>query len=201
MIFTFGTGGDTNAAKKELYEALQYSGLVTEDMTFDEMCEVLAAEYPDIYKLYMTSANEGGFEAYAGSCYAYYDYVCFKPSITFGGSMVVTATQIYSGANYGEGVAISKLIDLSNYNKIIFDYECTSSSAHNENPIIFFITPTKQPLMKDIAIVKETLLNNNTSTRGKAEIDISSVKGEFYVGFSLRSMGNATIKISNMYME
>jgi len=32
-------------SKKKLFEALQYSGLVTEDMTFDEMCEVLAGIY------------------------------------------------------------------------------------------------------------------------------------------------------------
>ena len=45
MIFTFGTG---EGSKQELYEALQYSGLVTKDMTFKEMCQVLAAEYPEI---------------------------------------------------------------------------------------------------------------------------------------------------------
>lgn len=39
----------SGGSSKKLYEALQYSGLVTEDMTFDEMCEVLAAEYPERY--------------------------------------------------------------------------------------------------------------------------------------------------------
>ncbi len=48
-IVTGEDGADTvvpfsNA--KKLYEALQYSGLVTEDMTFDEMCAVLAEVYP-----------------------------------------------------------------------------------------------------------------------------------------------------------
>lgn len=64
MIFTFG-GEDTNKAKKELYEALQYSDLVTEDMTFEEMCEVLATEYPEIhitwYKAYFYTNSSGTF--------------------------------------------------------------------------------------------------------------------------------------------
>ncbi len=33
--------------EEELYNALQYSGLVTEDMSFDEMCAVLISTYPD----------------------------------------------------------------------------------------------------------------------------------------------------------
>ena len=32
---------------KKLHEALQYSGFVTEDMTFDEICAVLAEKYPN----------------------------------------------------------------------------------------------------------------------------------------------------------
>ena len=34
-----------------LYESLQYSGLVTEDMTFEEMCDVLAMVYPEFFDL------------------------------------------------------------------------------------------------------------------------------------------------------
>jgi len=60
-IITGEDGADTvipfsNA--KKLYEALQYSGLVTEDMTFDEMCAVLLATYPQkIYYSKNLTAN------------------------------------------------------------------------------------------------------------------------------------------------
>lgn len=33
---------------KKLYEALQYSGLVTEDMTYDQICEVLCDRFPEV---------------------------------------------------------------------------------------------------------------------------------------------------------
>ena len=42
--FKSGTGEGTDL--DQLYEAMQYSGLVTEGMTFDEICDILAAEYP-----------------------------------------------------------------------------------------------------------------------------------------------------------
>lgn len=50
---------------KKLYEALQYSGLVTEDMTFDEMCEVLAEAYPEVVnllKLKFTASGGGSVD-------------------------------------------------------------------------------------------------------------------------------------------
>lgn len=60
---------------KKLYEALQYSGLVTEDMTFDEMCEVLANHFPPKFNLlsdvpislYNLSRSGNTFNSYDGS--------------------------------------------------------------------------------------------------------------------------------------
>lgn len=48
MIFNFRKGGNST---KELYEALQYSGLVTEDMTYNEMVEVLAEAFGEKFSL------------------------------------------------------------------------------------------------------------------------------------------------------
>lgn len=47
-------GADTvfpfNGGKDKLYEALQYSGFVNSDMTFEQMCDVLAQKYPLVYR-------------------------------------------------------------------------------------------------------------------------------------------------------
>ena len=73
-IVTDSAGADTvipfsNA--KKLYQALQYSGLVTEDMTFAEMCDALAAAYPATYSLLMSgwglSYSAAGLTA-SGTC-------------------------------------------------------------------------------------------------------------------------------------
>ena len=56
---------DETRYRTSLYTALQYSGLVTSSMTFDEMCAVLAAKYPNEQILYYNgntySSITGGF--------------------------------------------------------------------------------------------------------------------------------------------
>ena len=47
---------------KKLYEALQYSGLVTEDMTYDEICAVLAEEFPELRKVIVDGVLQGNVE-------------------------------------------------------------------------------------------------------------------------------------------
>ena len=189
-------------SSKKLYDALQYSGLVTEDMTYNEMCEILKEYFPEAYALYMSSANEGGFSAYAGSHYAFYDYTCFAPTVTFGNEMTVQGTTKYNNA-YGNGAVISEPVDLTNYDKLIFNYECSIPSMGNDNFIGVFITPVKQPLLTYVAVYNEDLLHSkqSASTNGTKEIDISSLKGEYYIGFSMQYTVSANIKISNMYMR
>lgn len=50
-IKQLGNQGSTEGSRQKLYEALQYSELVTEDMTFDEMLDVLKTEYPETYEI------------------------------------------------------------------------------------------------------------------------------------------------------
>ena len=51
---------------RKLYEALQYSGLVTEDMTYQQMIDALAAAYPAFLELSgeHTFPTNGGFEQF-----------------------------------------------------------------------------------------------------------------------------------------
>lgn len=191
----------SGGSSKKLYDALQYSGLVTEDMTYNEMCEVLKAYFPELYALYMSSANEGGFAAYAGSQYAYYDHTCFDPTVIFEEEMTVLASTKYNGA-YGNGAVISEKVDLTGYSKIVFDYECNIHATANDNFIGVFITPEKQAILHDIAVYKEDLLIGKTAATasGTKEIDVSSLSGEYYIGFSMQYTVSANIKVSNMYM-
>lgn len=50
---------------EELYEALKYSGLVTEGMTFEEMCIALSERFPEEFLLYNAgnteTENSGGW--------------------------------------------------------------------------------------------------------------------------------------------
>lgn len=189
------------ASTQLLYESLKYSGLVTEDMTFDEICNILSETYPEIYKLYMSSSNEGEFSAYASGM-AVYDYTCFAPDVTFEEKIMnIGGWQKYQGA-YGHGSVMTKLIDLSGYSKIIFDYDYILGSTSNTD-VGFFITPIKQALLSDVAVLIEVLSTDKTVSSkigGHAEFDISSLNGNFYIGFSLYYTVTAHLYISNMYM-
>lgn len=56
-IFLSGNQGGVSAG--DLYNALQYSGLVTEDMTAEEMLAVLAEVYPECIDLYIANRTKG----------------------------------------------------------------------------------------------------------------------------------------------
>ena len=53
-------GGGISKAKAtaELSAALLYSGLITPDMTFEEMCDVLAAEYPEFDGIFYDAGDQ-----------------------------------------------------------------------------------------------------------------------------------------------
>ena len=53
------------SAEKDLYNAIQYSGLVTEGMKFKEMCEVLSAEYPATRVVYRNGSYGSDVQAFA----------------------------------------------------------------------------------------------------------------------------------------
>lgn len=154
------------------------------------------------YALYMSSANEGGFSAYAGAYGATYDFTCFAPEVTFGEEMIVAAYQKYQ-KSYGCGCVISEKIDLTGYAKIVFDYECTIPEKSANNSVDIFISTTKQPLLNSVSVYEEVLLDgkNTATSKGTKEIDVSALSGEYYIGFSMFYTNSASIKVSNMYME
>lgn len=60
-IIKDGSGADTVipfSNKDELYEALQYSGLVTEDMTYEEMLDALKVHFPGAFDLMLDEVSD-----------------------------------------------------------------------------------------------------------------------------------------------
>ena len=190
-------------SSKKLYEALQYSGLVTEDMTFAEMCAVLAAEYPEMYALYMSSANEGGFEIFQKSEQS-------NATLNLGTEMVLSQTN----AGTSRVKIYSDLLDMSRYKTLRFDLTASAGSGNPYTWIALFIDKEKvetnayepKDLTSGNSIVTEILLPNNTTNRScEITIDLSSINGKYYIGVFLSSnnlAGETTqASISNMHMK
>ena len=189
MIFHFGTGGDTNAAKKELYEAMQYSGLVTEDMTFEEMCEVLAEVYPEIYKLYMSSANEGDFALIDTG---------YSPTFTKGSELYISDKRSNDGG-FHTVRAKSKTFTITGYEKMYFTHVSTITYNDSVTNVYVEIYSAKT----NEIMTSKTLIESGTSANGTVIIDTSELSGDCYVIIKLgvNSSKTVTTKISNMYLE
>ena len=205
MIFTFGSGGDTNAAKKELYEALQYSNLVAEDMSFNEMCEALAEKYPVIPNgaLYYNGINKGEFEYYAGGLGVQAVQHNEEVVASFGDSLTIINGGTAS-IPINIGSFISKKIDVSNYSKLRFNHNSLIGASDDYTFIDVFLTKVKQETMTADASVR-ILPTKTTKASGNVELNISGLSGEYYVGIYLqsnRSGQNSQITfISDMYLE
>ena len=106
----------TKGNAKELYEALQYSGLVTEDMTYDEMCEALTKAYPPLKVLYDNGDGctdvSGGWGSSAGGLYT--------SGVSDNTNVACPSNHIQlTGGYYSYSIAgIIKAVDITGLNKI-----------------------------------------------------------------------------------
>ena len=197
------TAGNSDDMAK-LYQALQYSGFVTDDMTFDEMCEVLAEEYPSAFVLYKNGVNNANFTSYKGSAgggqYANTDEGYANLSITYGNDI----NAVYSNMNGNSHVSsiMSKLIDLTNYKELKFTFN--STGANNDTAIRDISVFIADNLTTDMtATAKYTILSANaqTSNSGEGVIDISNLSGNYYIGINLIARYNVNLTIGNMVLR
>ena len=196
---------DGNTADKTaLYQALQYSGLVTVDMTYAEMCEALATAYPQYFALYKDGVNKANFVSYAGSAgggaYANTDAGYANLAITFGENI----NAVYSNMNGSTHVSsiMSKLVDLTSYKKLKFNFSATGSNEDTAiRDISVFITDTLKTDM--VATAKYNILSANTQTSNSGEgvIDISNLSGNYYIGINLIARRNVNLTIGNMILD
>lgn len=177
-----------------LYEALKFSELVTEGMSFDEMCNVLATHYPETLKLYMSKANEGGFTAY--------NVTGFENSKV--GFREYLNVEVSAYATRSAACAVSAVIDMTKYNKFNFEYTCSATRGDTNNACKVFFTRAKTSSMTEVK--GSTVMTNGISANGKKTIDVSELQGEYYVVVmsqvyaTVGETNNVGIKVSNMYL-
>lgn len=191
-------------SSKKLYEALQYSGLVTENMSFDEICEVLANEYPEIYKLYMSRANEGEFVDFAGGISEYAKNSSFIPTINYGAALEIinNKTNWNQSNSIAVGSAMSKSINLTKYKKLRFYHISSVDAASTYNKATVFISESKTTSMQPQ--MSEILIQNQKYNSGLVELDISSLSGDFFIGIEVQVKNvssNLVTRISEMWLE
>ena len=103
------------------------------------------------------------------------------------------------------GSVISKVYDLTNYNKLWFEYECSVPIAQSYNIMKVFIVSSKQ--MNMTAVAEQLILPSNVlNYNGTVDLDISAISGKYYIGFYIRTNvnsnnGDSSITVINPRLE
>lgn len=192
-IVTDSEGADTVipfSNVKKLYEALKYSGLVTEDMSFEEICAMFAEKYPQ-RKYYFSKTQEYDvtWDTEPGSFYQR-TYV----SGTGGNNLVINSTSA---------------IDVTDYSKLILKNVTVNwNNKYNGNTYVNIRGGTTQGStgLFSTEIIRATY-GSSSATVDNVEIDVSNISGYLYLSFYLYvytgSSGNyaeSTCSIDDIYV-
>ena len=183
MIFTFGTGDGANT--KQLYEALQYSGLVTEGMTFTEMCEVLIETYPALRYIFNAGLVDSSFSGSPRINYVQYpDYQ----------SYTLTGSSIYFHSSSGVSLNgfFEKKIDLTAFSKLLLKGRAKQSNTEGYTVARLGVHKSAIGNVSVTSCSKYTNSNQITGTSEapvEAVLDISNLTGEYLIYFELYSSG------------
>ena len=202
-IVTDSEGADTVipfSNKDELYEALQYSGLVTEDMTYEEMLEALSAKFPAKLNLYSGTANEANFKGVACTTWPWTPQ---KATVSVGEALSVTATSQGGGACAFS--AASDIVDFTSWKKLKFTHTSSIPKYDGYN-LIKIVIAESLPLINMTAVLSHQLVQvdgSNSVTGYPVELDVSSLSGEYYIVVEIYTNSAGTFKtaISDMYLE
>ena len=152
--------------------------------------------------LYHEGENYAEFSGHQGGI-GTYTVTCTYDTITLVKDTNLTVK--FAGGKSGAmavGSAMSKLYDLTDYDKLIFDYECTAYNTNDYNKISVFVTKTLATNMS--ALAERTLMTSGTSVSGYLELDISSITGECYIGIcvqtNINTNGPLAITLINPYL-
>lgn len=150
-------------ADKVLYQSLKYSGIVTENMTFEQMNEALANYFPQKITIVSNSIIDSDFTSNATtSLGVFYTY----------GSLSITGNSYSGSTNQTDsmvGMAYSPAIDLTSFKTI----KLNVASLYNSALCLFTSYGTG----------KWSAAKSYSIKTGQQEINIEDIEGEYYIGF------------------
>ena len=185
---------------------MQHNGIELQSMTYNgnEVLEWLhngISVFQTEKYLYSGISNEGNFKAFAGGFVS--GYYAKLPTLTVGNELTVANTSNL----YAKMSAVSDAVDISAYKYLRFSHISSSPNYANAQQGVYvgLVRELSETMTADKQV---TLLNNRKgTTRGDIEIDISDLKGKYYVDIMLTSASasapSITIntQISNMVLS
>lgn len=148
------------------------------------------------YYLFLPNDNAGGFVAIDRG--VTFSYPSKSPNLSIGTAMSIS---IESESN-SYGSAVSGLVDITNYSKLVMKHKTTTGNANSElDTVSLFVTADKSTSpMNAMAIDRYHM--NSLLTEGTITLDVSSISGEVYVGIEVACNGKETaVEVYEMYLE
>ena len=182
---------DDTAYQSQLYNSLKNSGLVTADMTFDELCDVLAAKYPAESILIdgVNNVNKLGNFGSTGYLDNTSQYVSFNAN----------GLRFYAYGNDGDNAcarySCGTPIDVTDFNKLIIRISYNGTSSIRSNYWVYF------GLRSSHAYNDNFVKGVNGTSVTTHTLDISALSGYYYFGAVMRSAYGefrvSLVKLSN----
>lgn len=153
-----------------LYNALQYSGIVTSTMTFDQMCAALFAKYPNKITVLSNGSPTSGYTQNVGR------YNTVNGSISGFSNMFFQDTDRASGYVYAY---INPAIDLTPFKIITFQMQITSELHTDCGHTHYFYAGVNKRNNGGLSNYVSNAYNKNVNTY---TLNVSSLSGEYYIG-------------------
>lgn len=180
--------------KTDLIEALQYSGAeLTEDMTDEEILAALAAEFPPY--TYLFRANKTNLLTGTWKKNNAQGGTITTPAVNNEGNLEVALVSGEVFCNY----ICQTAVDVTNYSKLFFTVANVPEESTNANKQInvgLSASYSNTTVMGSLGA--SVNIDNNTGT---FEVDISSLTGVYYFGFSIAYFKNSTLEFSEIYLQ
>lgn len=166
---------DDTTYQSQLYNSLKNSGFVTEDMTFDEMCTVLANKYP--LQSILVDGPNGVNKLGSFGASGYLDNT--SQYVTFNSNGLCFYAYGNDGDNSQARYSCGTAVDLTNFNKLIITISYNSIYVHRDRNWQYF--GIRRSHAYDDSFVKSV----NAKSNGTYTLDISGLSGYYYFGGSL----------------
>ena len=203
IVYYAYNGKTGDISTEDLYNALQYSGLVTEEMTAEEMLEVLAEYFPEIpYIIEDGIIKKGDFvECYSNNGYKGGDIVISNSPGAIVVACVATAGATSGAWNYCAWA--SKIpVNADGYTKLKFNVNITETST---------VSPSDASIAFSYSNINVTGLasswtaNNvvyvEVATDTIVEVPINDQHKEIYPCIIFNAKGRSTVQVRDIWLE
>lgn len=185
--------------KSQIVSSLRYSGMgLGEESTWNEIIATFTEYFPQIYYLYNSGDTYSDYTGGYTASGTYTDYSENQDNCLYFRSFKQSTN---ASGNYGYLKTVNPVSIESGHKKLI----CHVSSASQIYGQLQFYVGTSPTIMTKSVVICSYVSSGSNVANKEFTIDISSLSGNYYVGFMIASGGSgsehATLYVDKIWIE